>query len=82
MGSGRLRFSTDVASMQIQLPKSIACPSHWKCGLHWIVMSSMQLAAETWLEYKQRYLAAIRAASTTAVLNTRFYETVSAVSLC
>ena len=41
IGSGRLRFSADVASVQIQLPGwPIACPSHWECRLHWIVMSS------------------------------------------
>ena len=38
IASDRLRFSKDVALIQIQLPESIACPSQWKCRLHWIVM--------------------------------------------
>ena len=140
IGSGRLRFSVDVASVRIQLPGwPIACPSHWECRLHWIVMSSCsslrklgrntssfrnpdhfgfggQSARRRCTTFSrsssgpssiraatgypgarsgatashlsgcktesQRYHAGMSTARTTAVLNSRFYEAVPAISLC
>jgi hypothetical protein len=136
IGLRRLRFSADVASIQIQLPGwPIACPRHSECQLHWIAMSSsnsLQKPGRNTSSFRntdhfgfggrsnrerrttlgrsssrpppgraatgygsatasdlsggktdnKHYHAGITTASTAAVLNSRFYETVAGVSLC